>query len=103
MASLDPENDSSIHRLEGSTGKEKGGLVIMKKGPSGDATKHSFKRPEPRVSLLGLDRLAAAKRKKDEDIDDEPRKSRVTSYRDEDDEVEEDTYSKKDRSHTKER
>lgn len=49
--------DDSIHRLEG-TSNEKGGLVVKKKPPT-------FKVPQP--SLLGLDKLAAAKRKEKED------------------------------------
>ena len=43
MSHLDPENDPSIHRLEGSSGNEKGGLIIMKKGPSSADDKHVFK------------------------------------------------------------
>lgn len=51
-------------RLEGTTGKEKGGLIIMKKGPAAGVEPVEFKKPEipPARSLLGLDRLAAAKR-----------------------------------------
>ena len=79
---IDPDNDPSLHRLEGSTGGEVGGLVIMKKGPAGD-DKHVFKRPM--TSLLGLDKLAEAKRKLDSSSDVVKRKSKVTSYRDEDD------------------
>ena len=82
MFHLDPENDPSIHMLEGSSGNEPGGLIIMKKGPgpSSDKDKHVFKTPAPRTSVLGLDRLAAEKRKQKED--EEKEKSRVTSYKD---------------------
>ena len=87
MSHLDPDNDPSIHRLEGSSGNEKGGLVIMKKGPASTEDKHVFKVPAPRTSILGLDKLAAAKRKQQqEDQEKEERKSRVTSYRDEEEE-----------------
>lgn len=48
-----------MHRLEGTIGTEKGGLIIKKKKES------TFKIPQ--VSLLGLDRLAAKKRKEKED------------------------------------
>ena len=85
---LPSDSDNSVHRLEGTTGEEKGGLIIRKKGPSTDSEKHEFKRPSlpaPRVSLLGLDRLAAAKRKQDEEeISEAKKKSRVTSYQDDD-------------------
>lgn len=43
MSHLDPENDPSIHRLEGSSENEQGGLIIMKKGPSSQQDKHVFK------------------------------------------------------------
>lgn len=59
-------------RLEGTTGKEKGGLIIMKKGPAAGVEPVEFKRPEipPARSLLGLDRLAAAKRFEKEESED---------------------------------
>lgn len=66
------DDDDSLHRLEGIS-EQKGGLILKKKPPT-------FKVPQP--SLLGLDKLAAAKRKEREeaarkisfDIDnDEPR------------------------------
>uniref|UniRef100_A0A0L8G8A9 Helicase ATP-binding domain-containing protein n=2 Tax=Octopus bimaculoides TaxID=37653 RepID=A0A0L8G8A9_OCTBM len=60
MANLSFIDDESIHRLEGSSEKV-GGLVVMKKSPS--STDTSFKFQKPGVSLLGLDRLAAQKRK----------------------------------------
>lgn len=59
---MDPADDPSIHRLEGS-GTETGGLVLKKKDKNSDAT--TFKIPKP--SLLGLDRLAAEKRKEREE------------------------------------
>ena len=86
MSHLDPDNDPSIHRLEGSSGNQKGGLVIMKKGPASSQDKHVFKVPAPRASILGLDKLAAAKKKQQQDQEKEERKSRVTSYRDEEEE-----------------
>jgi len=54
--------DDALYRLEGTGGEQRGGLVIMKKGQSSDVDRHEFKRPAPRQSLLGLDKLAASKR-----------------------------------------
>ncbi|XP_071785736.1 pre-mRNA-splicing factor ATP-dependent RNA helicase PRP16-like isoform X1 [Asterias amurensis] len=75
--------DSSVHRLEGSC-EQVGGLIIKKKPSSNDGTKSlSFKAPQPRSSLLGLDRLAAVKRREKEELEDETKKrSKVTSYKD---------------------
>ncbi|XP_048487805.1 pre-mRNA-splicing factor ATP-dependent RNA helicase PRP16 [Plutella xylostella] len=50
------EEDAGLHRLEGSSGDAPGGLIIKKKDKPAD---FQFARP----SLLGLDKLAAAKRK----------------------------------------
>ncbi len=97
MSHLDGEDDPSIHRLEGSSGNQKGGLIIMKKGPSSNSDKHVFKKP----SMLGLDKLAAEKRKANEESA-AAKKSRVTSYKDDDeegDDVEEENYSKSGKSH----
>jgi hypothetical protein len=44
-----------MNRLEGTTGKEFGGLIKRKADGDGD---HEFKKP----SLLGLDKLAKARR-----------------------------------------
>ncbi|KAF7265584.1 ATP-dependent RNA helicase l(1)G0007 [Rhynchophorus ferrugineus] len=52
------DNDS-VHRLEGTTGNERGGLILKKK------KEPTFRIPQP--SLLGLDRLAAKKRKEKEE------------------------------------
>lgn len=51
------DSDDSLHRLEGSK-SIKGGLVVKKKPPT-------FKVPQP--SILGLDKLAAQKRKEREE------------------------------------
>lgn len=60
------EDDSSLHRLEGSEPSlQEGGLVIKKKSSSNE--QHVFKAPAPRSSLLGLDLLAAQKRKEREE------------------------------------
>ncbi|XP_044732439.1 pre-mRNA-splicing factor ATP-dependent RNA helicase PRP16 isoform X2 [Chrysoperla carnea] len=53
---MNPDEDESVHRLEGIS-NQKGGLIIKKKQPT-------FKVPQP--SLLGLDKLAAQRRKERE-------------------------------------
>ena len=50
-------------RLEGTSGNEKGGLMIMKKS-NNEGEQHLFKKPMM-SSLLGLDKLAEEKRKQD--------------------------------------
>ena len=89
MASLSFEDDGVVHRLEGSSDSEQGGLVIMKK-PSGEA--HTFKKPDmPKVSLFGLDKLAALKRETENlEGGTTPKRSKVSSYRDEDDDDDDD-------------
>ncbi|KTG44447.1 hypothetical protein cypCar_00010855 [Cyprinus carpio] len=78
------EDDLSLHRLEGSDPSvQVGGLIVKKKSAS--AEQHVFRAPAPRASLLGLDLLAAQKRKEREDkerLDDQPKKSKVSSYKD---------------------
>ncbi|XP_066503638.1 pre-mRNA-splicing factor ATP-dependent RNA helicase PRP16 isoform X1 [Hoplias malabaricus] len=83
------EDDASLHRLEGSNpGVQVGGLILKKKSAS--AEQHVFRAPAPRTSLLGLDLLAAQKRKEREgkeqlnsDLDDRSsKKSKVSSYKD---------------------
>ncbi|MEE6528182.1 hypothetical protein FKM82_030203, partial [Ascaphus truei] len=59
------EEELSLHRLEGSDPSlETGGLVLKK---SLGSEQHLFKAPAPRSSLLGLDLLAAQKRKEREE------------------------------------
>lgn len=58
---MDDEDDPSVHRLEG-TSSSSGGLVIKKAKKDSSL---SFK--VPKTSLLGLDKLAAEKRKQRED------------------------------------
>uniref|UniRef100_A0A672PQ71 Pre-mRNA-splicing factor ATP-dependent RNA helicase PRP16 n=1 Tax=Sinocyclocheilus grahami TaxID=75366 RepID=A0A672PQ71_SINGR len=60
-----------------------GGLIVNKKSASTE--QHVFRAPAPRTSLLGLDLLAAQKRKDregKESLDDQPKKSKVSSYKD---------------------
>lgn len=102
------DEDSSIHRLEGSSGSEKGGLIIMKKGPSKDTEQHSFKKPDlPKVSLLGLDKLAAAKRKQaDLNENAEQKRSKVLSYKndwDNSEDVDDDSDDRRENRGPKER
>ncbi|XP_058256657.1 pre-mRNA-splicing factor ATP-dependent RNA helicase PRP16 isoform X2 [Hemibagrus wyckioides] len=77
------EDDASLHRLEGSS-SQVGGLIVKKKSAASE--QHVFRAPAPRTSLLGLDLLAAQKRKEregKEQLDDKTsKKSKVSSYRD---------------------
>uniref|UniRef100_A0A8B9KZE3 RNA helicase n=1 Tax=Astyanax mexicanus TaxID=7994 RepID=A0A8B9KZE3_ASTMX len=82
-------DDASLHRLAGSDpGAQVGGLIVKKK--SAAAEQHVFRAPAPRTSLLGLDLLAAQKRKEREgkeqlnaELDDQrSKKSKVSSYKD---------------------
>uniref|UniRef100_A0AAX7T9P4 RNA helicase n=1 Tax=Astatotilapia calliptera TaxID=8154 RepID=A0AAX7T9P4_ASTCA len=81
--------DSSGMMLEGSDPTvQVGGLIVKKK--SAAAEPHVFRAPTPRTSLLGLDLLAAQKRKEretkeqaDSSSDDRSsKKSKVSSYKD---------------------
>uniref|UniRef100_A0A8C7KM46 Pre-mRNA-splicing factor ATP-dependent RNA helicase PRP16 n=1 Tax=Oncorhynchus kisutch TaxID=8019 RepID=A0A8C7KM46_ONCKI len=83
------EDDASLHRLEGSDPTAQVcGLIVKKK--SAAVEPHVFRAPTPRTSLLGLDLLAAQKRKEREgkeqaeaDSDDRNnKKSKVSSYKD---------------------
>lgn len=83
------EDDASLHRLEGSdSSAQVGGLIVKKK--SAATEQHVFRAPAPRTSLLGLDLLAAQKRKEREvkeqlnsDNDDyKAKRSKVSSYKD---------------------
>ncbi|NXV65572.1 PRP16 helicase, partial [Molothrus ater] len=71
--------EESLHRLSG-TGPsgEAGGLVLRARG----AEQHVFKAPAPRVSLLGLDVLAAQKRRERQEEAAGGKRSRVASYKD---------------------
>ena len=105
MSYMDPDGDESLHRLEGSSGQEAGGLVIMKKGPAkgSDDEKHMFKTPTPRASLLGLDRLAEEKRKEAEGKT--STKSKVMSYKGdwEDEDVEDEDHDDHDQGGRRDR
>lgn len=73
--------EESLHRLAGtSPGDEACGLVL--RGRSAAAEQHVFKAPAPRASLLGLDVLAAQKRREREEEAAGGKRSRVSSYRD---------------------
>lgn len=80
------DDDFSMHRLEGNDpSAQVGGLIVKKKSAAGEA--HVFRAPTPRTSLLGLDLLAAQKRKEREssvqaDGDRNRKKSKVSSYKD---------------------
>uniref|UniRef100_T1J2J4 RNA helicase n=1 Tax=Strigamia maritima TaxID=126957 RepID=T1J2J4_STRMM len=89
-------SSDSIHRLEGSSQREVGGLIIKKK----DTEDIVFKKPLiPRKSCLGLDVLAAKKRKEKETVENERKKAK-TCYDWEEDETkakDEDENEKDDR------
>lgn len=76
----------SMHRLEGSDPTAQvGGLIVKKKSAASEP--HVFRAPTPRTSLLGLDLLAAQKRKEREVREDggddgNRKKSKVSSYKD---------------------
>lgn len=81
----------SMHRLEGSDpSSQVGGLIVKKKSDA--AEPHVFRAPTPRTSLLGLDLLAAQKRKERENREQsdtgtggdarQNKKSKVSSYKD---------------------
>ncbi|KAJ7986110.1 hypothetical protein DPEC_G00347400 [Dallia pectoralis] len=83
------EDDASLHRLEGNDPTTQlGGLIVKKM--SAAAEPHVFRAPTPRTSLLGLDLLAAQKRKEREDReqveadsdDQKNKKSKVSSFKD---------------------
>lgn len=79
------EDDENLHRLEGTSGEAPGGLIIKKKEKPEE---FQFARP----SLLGLDKLAAAKRKQ----------NRLISFQDETND-DDSNASKSDSSTEKER
>ncbi|MEQ2221616.1 hypothetical protein ILYODFUR_017625, partial [Ilyodon furcidens] len=83
------DDDVSMHRLEGTEpGAQIGGLIVKKKSAASEP--HVFRAPTPRTSLLGLDLLAAQKRKERELQEQEEyngderntKKSKVSSYKD---------------------
>uniref|UniRef100_A0A8C7Y5Q0 RNA helicase n=1 Tax=Oryzias sinensis TaxID=183150 RepID=A0A8C7Y5Q0_9TELE len=85
----DSEEDVSMHRLEGTSPEAQvGGLIVKKKSTA--AEPHVFRAPTPRTSLLGLDLLAAQKRKERETKEQEQfncderdrKKSKISSYKD---------------------
>jgi len=79
-----------------------GGLIIRQRQGKKDEEKHVFKKPEPRTSLLGLDKLAKQKRyennkheKKDEDININGKRKKYYSRTDEE------NYIKHSRHHSR--
>ena len=54
-----------MDRLEGLCGSEKGGLIIKKKKNPTEDQNDELIFKKPKVSLLGLDKLAAKKRAED--------------------------------------
>lgn len=86
------DDDASLHRLEGTDlSGQVGGLIVKKKSAASEP--HVFRAPAPRTSMLGLDLLAAQKRKERESQDQNGaasgagedktnKKSKVSSYKD---------------------
>lgn len=83
------DDDVSMHRLEGTEPQAQvGGLIVKKKSAASEP--HVFRAPTPRTSLLGLDLLAAQKRKEREIREQEEsngdeknrKRSKVSSYKD---------------------
>ncbi|TWW68055.1 pre-mRNA-splicing factor ATP-dependent RNA helicase PRP16 [Takifugu flavidus] len=105
------DDDVSMHRLEGEDPTAQiGGLIVKKK--SAAAEPHVFRAPTPRTSLLGLDLLAAQKRREREEQADNERnskKSKVSSYKEweeaksdsgsDEEEDEKDKHAKKERKY----
>lgn len=58
--------EASLHRLAGVEPEAQAGGLVLKRRSSAAAEQHVFKRPAPRASLLGLDLLAAHKRREKE-------------------------------------
>ena len=57
------ELNSKINaRKKDDDGEEVGGLILQPSKKSSTEQRHAFKAPKPRTSLLGLDKLASAKR-----------------------------------------
>ena len=75
------EDDEETDVLEGSKNDKPCGLIVMKKKNPSPSEQHVFKVP----SLLGLDKLAAAKRKKLKE-DGEKKKQKYKSDSDSDEE-----------------
>jgi len=78
-----------------------GGLIIRQRQANKDEEKHIFKKPEPRTSLLGLDKLAQQKRyeerkneKDDDEINKYGKRKKYYSKRDEE-------YNKHSRHHSR--
>lgn len=83
------DDDVSLHRLEESDlSTQVGGLIVKKKSAASE--QHVFRAPTPRTSLLGLDLLAAQKRKERESREEadasgddrNKKKSKISSYKD---------------------
>lgn len=104
MANLSFVDSESIHRLEGSSGEEsKGGLILMKKRCTPDDDSNSLTFKKPKTSLLGLDRLAAIKNKirEEEEVDKDKKwkeKKRSSFHKDDDDDDDDvdDDYDRRD-------
>ncbi|XP_036342248.1 pre-mRNA-splicing factor ATP-dependent RNA helicase PRP16-like [Rhagoletis pomonella] len=66
------DDDAGVHRLEGSSGNVRGGLIIKKQKEEGSDSKFIL----PKPSILGLDRLAAQRRREREEA------QRLISFKD---------------------
>ncbi|XP_034251068.1 pre-mRNA-splicing factor ATP-dependent RNA helicase PRP16 [Thrips palmi] len=84
------DDDDGVYHLAAPVAQQ-GGLIIKKKSQDGGSS--VFKVPEVKKSLLGLDRLAAARRKdKEDDQDDRAfKRSKVMSYQEGDSDEDDNT------------
>ncbi|CAF1647858.1 unnamed protein product, partial [Adineta ricciae] len=89
MTSNQSEDSGSLHRLPGTDDQQVGGLIIKKKTQANSSDEqHVFKMPQipPTTSVLGLDKLAAEKRRVQSSASTtEPKRSKTSSFDDNDD------------------
>ena len=86
MTSNQSEDSGSLHRLPGTDYQQVGGLIIKKKTQAiSSDEQHVFKMPQipPTTSVLGLDKLAAEKRRVQSSASTtEPKRSKTSSFDD---------------------
>lgn len=89
MASQTNDDINGLHRLAGTDDQQAGGLIIKKKTqPLPGDDQHVFKVPQAPSSSLGLDKLAAEKRRNPPATNSSSKRSRASSPFDEDNDEE---------------